>query len=153
MKDKQILDSTSWLKDGIIFAAQSLLSLQSKGKILGWQLTKLSKRNGLFKSLPSGPFVQVLHVSNCHWAVASNIDVHSEGGFHNDIVSIYDSARPSEIADSVKRAICSFFKCTSHGLFIMWMHWQGMGACWLHCRGPTHHVSLWNAGFGSCSGL
>ena len=36
---------------------------------------------------------------------------------------------------------------------VMWMRWQGMGACWLHCRGPTHHVSLWNAGFGSCSGL
>ena len=77
MRDKQILDSTGWLNDAIIFAAQSLLSLQTKGKVFGWQSTQLSKREGLFKVIPPGAFVQILHISECHWAVASNVDVHS----------------------------------------------------------------------------
>ena len=33
--------------------------------------------------------------------------------------------------------------------FYMCMHWQDMGACWLHCRGPTHYASIFNSGFGS----
>ena len=116
MRDKRILESTSWLNDAIIFAAQSLLSLQTMGKVFGWQSTQLSKREGLFKQIPQGPFVQILHISDCHWAVASNVDVHSVGGFHNDVVGIYDSARPSDVGDSVKRMICSFFKCSSDAI-------------------------------------
>ena len=116
LRDKHIIESTGWLNDGIVYAVQSLLSLQTKGKVFGWQSTQLSRREGLFKPLPPGPFVQILHISECHWAVVSNIDVHTEGGSHNDTVGVYDSARPSSISDRTKMAVCSFFKCSSDAL-------------------------------------
>lgn len=60
--DKEILGSKRWINDGIVFASQSLLSLQSKGKVYGWQSTQLGKTEGLFKPIPStSPFVQILH--------------------------------------------------------------------------------------------
>ena len=63
LRDKQILESTDWLNDAIIYTAQSLLSLQTKGKVFGWQSTLMSKREGLLlKPIPSGPFIQILHI-------------------------------------------------------------------------------------------
>ena len=105
-RDKCILESDGWLNDGIVYAVQTLLS---QGKVFGWQSTQLSKREELFKPIPSGPFIQILHISNCHWVVASNVN--SKEGFYNDTVGIYDSGRPSNVSNSMKRMICSFFKC------------------------------------------
>ena len=70
-RDKCILESDGWLNDGIVYAVQTLLS---QGKVFGWQSTQLSKREELFKPIPSGPFIQILHISNCHWVVASNVN-------------------------------------------------------------------------------
>lgn len=109
--DKEILCSTAWLNDSIICAAQSLLAKQSKGKIFVFQSTQLCKTKYLFRPLPPGPFIQALHISGCHWAVVSNINVQSAGCSHSDVVAIYDSARPTNVAFELKKIICSFFKC------------------------------------------
>lgn len=114
--DKEILCSTAWLNDSIIFAAQSLLAKQSKGKIFGFQSTQLCKTKNLFRPVPPGPFVQVLHISGCHWAVVSNINVQSAGSSHSDAVAIYDSARPTDVAFELKKIICSFFKCMADAI-------------------------------------
>ena len=45
--------------------------------------------------------------------MASNVNVQSDGGFHN---GIYDSARPDNVTNKVKKMICSFFKCSSDAL-------------------------------------
>ena len=107
-RDKEILCSIAWLNDSITFAAQTLLATQTKGKVCGFQSTQLSKTENMFKPLPPGPFIQILHVGGCHWAVASNIDVQSFGASHSDAVGIYDSARPSYITLQMKKVICSF---------------------------------------------
>ena len=39
IRDKGILQSSGWLNDAIIFAAQKLLEDQTKGNIFGWQLS------------------------------------------------------------------------------------------------------------------
>ena len=96
--EKHILEHDQWLNDGIIRAAQSLLSNQTKGKVYGWQTTQLAREESKFKfrQIPLRmSFIQILHISECHWVVASNIDVHSLGGRScNDTVALYDSARP-----------------------------------------------------------
>ena len=78
IEDKAILESTSWLNDGIIYAAQSLLRDETKGQVNGWQSTQCSRNGGSFKIVPTKqPFIQILHVANCHWTVCSNIDTNS----------------------------------------------------------------------------
>ena len=110
--DKAVLQSTKWLTDGIIYAAQCLLREETEGKILGWQPSVLSDRKQLFKPLPPrAPFIQIINVAKCHWIVASNVDVR-DGGCYSDVVCIYDSGRPTHISGSLKKMICSFFKCT-----------------------------------------
>lgn len=108
--DRAILQSTDWLNDGMIFAAQSLLREQTKEKVYGWQSTQCGKKEGLFDIVPQKcPFVQILHVANCHWVVASNINVH-DGGCYSDVVC---SGRPTNIGLNLRKAIRSFLKCAS----------------------------------------
>ena len=83
--------------------------------MFGWQSTQLSKREGLFNPIPPGAFIQILHISACHWAVTSNINVQTGGGSH-DTVGIYDSARPSSISNKTKMMVCSFFKSASNAI-------------------------------------
>lgn len=87
------------------------MAKQSKGKIFGFQSTQLSKTKRLFRPVPPGPFIQILHISGCHWAVVSNINVQCAGSAHRDVVAVYDSARPAGVAFELKKLICSFFKC------------------------------------------
>lgn len=116
-RDREILVSTQWINDAIIFAAQSLLASETKGKIFGFQSTQLSKKGATFKPVPPGAFIQILHIAQCHWAVVSNIDVKAVGGSHNDVVGIYDSGSSSKVTTEVKETICSFFKCSSDDLY------------------------------------
>ena len=74
--DKAILESLKWLNDNIVFAAQFLIQKQSNGKIFGWKSTQCTKRKEKFPPLPpNSSFVQVMHVANSHYIVASNINV------------------------------------------------------------------------------
>ena len=119
--EKHILEHDQWLNDGIIHAAQSLLSNQTKGKIYGWQTTQLAREESKFKfrQVPSRmPFIQILHISASHWAVASNIDVSSLGGRGscNDTVALYDSARPIHVNQTTKQMICTFFKTSADAI-------------------------------------
>ena len=114
-EDKVTLESTSWLNDGIIYAAQSLLRDETKGQVNGWQSTQCSRNEGSFKVIPpKKPFIQILLVANCHWAVCSNIDT-KDGGCR-DSISYYDSARPTCLSTKVKETICSFYKCKANTL-------------------------------------
>ena len=82
--DKDILQSDKWLNDNIVHAAQLLLSQQSKGKITGWQHTQCAKTR--FKALPRrSTFIQILHVSNCHWILVSNVNPKDGSGFFNSV--------------------------------------------------------------------
>ena len=63
VQDKTILHSTSWITDGIMAAAQSILQKQTGGKVNGWQSPQCCKRKGLFSVvLANEPFIQVLHL-------------------------------------------------------------------------------------------
>ena len=111
IRDKAILQSTGWLNDGIILAAQKLLEAQTRSKVFGWQSTQLSKRKGLFFVVPRcSPFVQILHVGKCHWLTTSNVNVHG-GASYIDTVCIYDSGRPTTVSTDVTTSVCSFYKC------------------------------------------
>ena len=60
VRDKLILQSTEWLNDGIINAAQLLLKRQVCSEIKGWQSPQLSKRVSLFRAIPENtPFIQI----------------------------------------------------------------------------------------------
>ena len=111
MNDKAILESTRWLNDGIMFAAQSLLKGQSKGKIFGWKSTQCSKMEK-FPPLPTSScrFIQILNVANTHWIVASNVNVHTDS-YYQDSVCIYDSG-VFPVSDTIKKTICQFLKPT-----------------------------------------
>ena len=125
MSDKDILDSRKWLNDAIIYAAQSLLRDQTKGKVFGWQSTQCSKRDGMFQPIPPNSlFVQILHVHQSHWIVVSNIDGKSGGSF-SDTVCIFDSDRPLKLSHSIKKMVCSFFKAPSDALHFDIMNVQG----------------------------
>ena len=116
--DKAILESSQWLNDGIIYAAQRMLQAQTKGHIFGWQSTQLSKQKGLFSVVPSSSsFVQLLHINDCHWVTTSNVNVHG-GACYPDTVCVYDSERPSTVHPDITRIVCSFFKCQSSQLRI-----------------------------------
>ena len=107
--DKAFLESLKWLIDNIVFAAQSLLQKQSKGKIFGWKSTRCTKRKEKFPSLPpNSSFIQVMHVANCHYIVASNINV-CANTHYTDTVCIYDSGF-SPVGLSIKQEICQFMK-------------------------------------------
>ena len=87
--DKAILESSAkWLNDNIVCSAQNLLSKQSQGRIIGWQHTQCAKT--AFSALPAkATFIQILHVSGCHWIMVSNVN--PKGGAFHDSVGIYDS--------------------------------------------------------------
>ena len=88
--DKAILQCSAWLNDGIIHAAQRLLQKQTKGEIFGWQSTQCAKNSSL---PPQSPFVQVLHVGDCHWIVVSNLHLKDGQGLP-DSIAYYDFHRP-----------------------------------------------------------
>ena len=111
LKDKEIPETSAWLNDGIILAAQSLLRDQTKTKIFGWQSTQCSKIDGLFNVVPpNSPFVQILHTGGCHWVATSNVDVR-EGGCYTDVIGIYDSGPSCYIHSEIIKSVCSFYKC------------------------------------------
>ena len=123
INDRAILESSLWLNDAIIFAAQALLKKQSKGEILGWKSTQCSKMEK-FPPLPncSCKFVQVLNVANSHWIVASNINVRAQSHYSNS-VCIYDSGF-YPVSLSVKRDICQFWKPKPDAIFFDLMNIQ-----------------------------
>ena len=48
---------------------------ETKGKVNGWQSMQCSRNEASFKVIPpKKPFIQILLVANCHWAVCSNSD-------------------------------------------------------------------------------
>ena len=113
LRDKSILESSQWLNDGLINAAQTLLQAKTENRIFGFQSTQLSKREGLFVHVPPNrPFIQVLHVAKCHWLTTSNVNVHG-GACYKDIIGVYDSGRPNAVSGEITNSVCSFFKCTS----------------------------------------
>ena len=89
--DKLILQTSAWLNDSVIFAAQCMLREQSKmGEYRGGRaLSACSKRIGeKFPCLPpNSAFVQVLHVAGSHWITASNVDS-QQNTHYRDTVSI-----------------------------------------------------------------
>jgi len=77
VQDREIIRSSSaWLTDGIISAAQALLREQSGKKIYGFMSPQLCKLKELFPPVPpNSPYIQILHVHDCHWSTVSNIDI------------------------------------------------------------------------------
>ncbi len=120
MEDKAILQSSCWLNDNIICAAQCLLKKHTEGDILGFQSTQLCKRKKLFNSLPPKvPFIQVMNVNESHWITVSNIRARTDSAGNVDIypdtVCVYDCnwCTKSKISLTTKQEICSFYKPTS----------------------------------------
>ena len=123
--ERNILQSSQWLNDRIISAAQCLLRKQTNGKVSGWQSTLHSQRKGMFHPVPSNsPYVQILHTDGCHWVVVSNMNTH-DGSYHTDTVCVYDSGRSCTVSLATKRAICSFVQPKSDSLHFHLMNVQG----------------------------
>lgn len=82
MDDKKILETSEWLNDAIVNAAQDLMRKENT-RYLGLQNVNL----GLIKSFApiSGEFVQILHTGCDHWNVISTI------GTTQSTVDVYDS--------------------------------------------------------------
>jgi hypothetical protein len=116
--EKSILQSDEWLNNAIIYAAQLLLRNQTKGEIFGWQSPLCSIAQSFqFKHISSkSKFVQILHVSNCHWVTTSNIDTRNGIPYSNSIC-IYDSGRPKNVKPSLKQEICKFYKSVASSVF------------------------------------
>ena len=109
--DKKVLESSAWLNDGIIYAAQT------KGKIYGWQSTQCAKNRSFKQVSTFQPFIQVLHVANCHWVVASNADPKRIGGYHTKAVGYCDSSHPLNVSVKMREIIiCLFFKCEASSI-------------------------------------
>ena len=129
IRDRVILESSDkWLNDNIVRAAQFLLRKQSKGRIVGWQHTQCAKKG--FMALPAkSTFIQILHVSSCHWILVSNVNPRDRSGFFNS-VGIYDSNRMMSVSKSLKNEICSFVKpaCDLYTFDIMNIQTQTNGS-------------------------
>ena len=109
-RDREVIKSGKWLNDSIINASQNLLEAQCSCRgIIGFQNTQLSKTQG-FKPMQFSPFVQLLHVGECHWVTVSNIDLRSEGAYFNNFAQIYDSFVPSSITRQTMINVCSIMK-------------------------------------------
>ena len=126
--DKAILESSHlWINDAIINGIQSTLKRQTKGKLEGWQSTLLVKTPQRLTVLPSWvPFIQVLHVSNNHWVMTTNIKTRTKEIAPPDTVYLYDSnmtMNPS-LPDEVSSAICSFLKIKSCKLKVDYVNIQ-----------------------------
>ena len=112
--DKAILESSAkWLNDNIVCSAQNLLSKQSQGRIIGWQHTQCAKT--AFSALPAkATFIQILHVSGCHWIMVSNVN--PKGGAFHDSVGIYDSCHTRFGQSSIGSSLLEF----STGVQTVW---------------------------------
>jgi len=111
VQDREIIRSSSaWLTEGIISAAQAPLREQSEKKIYGFMSPQLCKHKELFPPVPpNSPYIQILHVHDCHWSTVSNIDI-SNGRQFSDAIMIYDSGVPTTISLAMKNAICSVMR-------------------------------------------
>ena len=84
--------------------------------MFGWQSTQLGKTNAFKPVPPRFPFVQVPHVADNHWAVASTMT--SNGvSCYKDTVAYYDSLRPLRTSPNIRKTICYFYKCDSSILY------------------------------------
>jgi len=108
VKDKLILQTTEWINDNIINAAQMMLKKRFGSEIAGWQSPQCNKKVSLFKViLDNVPFIQILNVSQCHWIVVSNMPFKK----NNDSIYIYDSLLMTKVSGSLVNTVCIFFKC------------------------------------------
>ena len=109
--EKRILESTEWLNDKIITAAQNLLLHESNGEIAGFQYTLRSEKPEWYRPLPNrSKYVQLFHTSKTHWITTSNIKLNGPSECFSDAVQVFDSGRPLKISLSTKSKICSFVK-------------------------------------------
>ena len=99
-----------WLNNNIIHAAQSLLKKQCNKKILGWKSTQCANSSNLFSPLPLNSkymYIQLLHVSKCHWITVSNLRVLPGD---STCANIYNSSRTTFISNDTMTQICSFVR-------------------------------------------
>ena len=116
-EDKNILLSEKeWLTDSIIHAGQQLLEKKYEGSIHGLQSPILGKSMRMFRSVPPRTkFMQVLHVSDSHWMLVSNIDLQRDCG-SDSTVKIYDSYASRRISAKTKINICSIMRPRSRAI-------------------------------------
>ena len=104
--DKTVLQSSDWINDNIIYAAQKLLRKEFpdieglKSPLLGTSLA--------FKCIPhNSKYIQILHVNGNHWICVSNIGLLSREPV-KDRTFVYDSFVSKSIECHTKLQICSF---------------------------------------------
>ena len=108
-----MLESTRWVNDSILSAAQHLLRDQCKG-VFGWSSPQCTKRSVAEKFAPipaKSLFVQILHVGGCHWITSTNVD--AQGGnlsYSPNTVRVYDSMMNLEVSLATQLDICQFLK-------------------------------------------
>ena len=98
LADKATLQTSQWLNDNIINAAQQLLK-QTFANMEGQMSPQLGK-NMKFKRISTcSRYLQVLHVNGNHWICVSNIGLHSQEPV-TDRAFIYDSFVPDNIVSN-----------------------------------------------------
>ena len=111
LADKATLQTSQWLNDNIIHAAQQLLKRTFAG-MEGLKSPQLGN-NLTFKHISTrSRYLQVLHINGNHWICVSNIGLYSQEPV-TDRTFIYDSFVPDNIECQTKLQICSFVRPSS----------------------------------------
>ena len=108
-----LLCSTSWIKDVIVNAAQSLLAKNRPN------LTRLQDTWVLQLSLTAGNLIHITHTHNAHWVTGSSIGVHQPVIRVCD--NLYDST-PTMVRLQI--AIASLLQTTSQSIQVEIMNVQ-----------------------------
>ena len=103
--DKTCLETSSWINDNIIYAAQQLLKKSALG-LEGLQSSQCGQKFTFKVVGLQSKYLQVLHVGGNHWIAISNIDLNRGKGV-SDRVFIYDSLQLKNIALETKQQICA----------------------------------------------
>ena len=105
-----MLQGQHWINDNVIDVAQQLLKAIANEKEIGGLQSPQCGKVGQFRpALPRQKWVQILHVNNNHWIVASNIDL-VEKTARCDVVYVYDSLVLPNMSLQTKKVICSLAK-------------------------------------------
>lgn len=106
--DRNVLLSSQWLNDNIIYVAQQLMkmSVPDGSTIGGLQSPQCGRVCGFKPAKTREKWIQLFHVNGDHWITVSNIDVGQDAA-RSDVVYVYDSLLQPGMSLNTKKMICS----------------------------------------------
>ena len=105
--DRNVLLSSQWLNDNIIYVAQQLMkmSVPDGSTIGGLQSPQCGRVCGFKPAKTREKWIELFHVNGDHWITVSNIDVGQDAA-RSDVVYVYDSLLQPGMSLNTKKMIC-----------------------------------------------